>query len=375
MSVCSPFGAWLLLAHAAATTSGEPIARTLKLSPGSARAAAAALTDPHPAVHAAAGAWARTAMLNTTGQQFLTELTANGFTAGPMPTQDAADAWTRQHTDNMIEQFPATISPATAMVLVSAVATDVSWTRAYDLAPAAELAGEFGTRVTQCLTGANAWLVNTRVAGLVGVHSAESTTGVQVFSVIAADATTVPADVHAAALEISAHHLPSMHPGFIPLANLPVTPTPTDPDTAWTITEHVGLNDTTSVRLPAWSARITNEDINAAPGVTELANASQAMLNNPDHSTVQQSTFAEYTRKGFRAAATTAAAFTARSMPATRPVRDLTIRFNRPYAVVAVTLAHAHTRQHGPREQIASDVWDRVPVFSAWVAAPIDASD
>ena len=67
---------------------------------------------------------------------------------------------------------------------------------------------------------------------------------------------------------------------------------------------------------------------------------------------------------GFEAAAVSAVAV-ALSMPLTGRSREVVLRFGHPYAVVAVT-----TDADG-----SAAAWHGLPVFSAWVSEPEDATD
>ncbi|VBA39923.1 hypothetical protein LAUMK13_02833 [Mycobacterium innocens] len=57
---------------------------------------------------------------------------------GPVPSQEQADVWARDHTDGLIERFPVDVSHMQA-ILVSALATRISWRRPYEVTDAREL--------------------------------------------------------------------------------------------------------------------------------------------------------------------------------------------------------------------------------------------
>jgi hypothetical protein len=92
---------------------------------------------------------------------------------------------------------------------------------------------------------------------------------------------------------------------------------------------------------------------------------------NPGGEAVQEAR-AEYTARGFRAAAITVLGEVAgeADAPELCPVRDATLRFDRPYAVVAVARAGRAARSVPPEAL----PWHGIPVFSAWVAEPSEAS-
>jgi len=76
---------------------------------------------------------------------------------------------------------------------------------------------------------------------------------------------------------------------------------------------------------------------------------------------------ARYSRTGFEAAAVSAIAVAlAMRVPGKR--REVILRFGHPYAVVAVTT--------GPTADPtgAASPWNGLPVFSAWVSEPEDAT-
>ena len=73
---------------------------------------------------------------------------------------------------------------------------------------------------------------------------------------------------------------------------------------------------------------------------------------------------ARYSRTGFEAAAVSAIGVAlAFRVPGQR--REVVLRFGHPYAVVAVTTDRT----------AAASPWHGLPVFSAWVSEPEDATD
>src|SRR6185503_20926235 len=130
--VASPLGAWLLLAlvaaadeaggpadptHTAAADAGPTtgaeaeaagaLAEALGMPTATAARHARELLDhPHPAIAAATAAWTRDAP--PAAARWLAALPAS-VERGPVPSQDAADAWARRHTLDMIDRFPLTL--------------------------------------------------------------------------------------------------------------------------------------------------------------------------------------------------------------------------------------------------------------------------
>jgi hypothetical protein len=367
MTVSSPLGAWLLIAALTDADGGGHLADELGLSADEAREVVAfTLSDPHPALGVAMAAWARPDLLNERWDAWTARL-ATGVEVGPLPDKAQADTWAREHTLGLIKTFPIAIEPATALILASALACDVTWTQPYDTTTASTLGGQFGERVTSVLVGDGADVVVTRAAGEVAVHQRRSSSGLVVTSVLGppdADAGTV----QAAALEVVEAGV-ATHPGHRPLDSLP----PSD-DGTWSLTVRDGSVDRQTSIIPAWKARVDGAVIEAAPGVGPALDVARGMLRQPGPSEARQSAVAEYHQTGFRAAALTAFAVATGAMISTRPVRELTVRFNRPYAVVASTSAlGAEPQQPWRPAQVADDAWEGVPVFLAWVTEPVEA--
>ncbi len=366
-AVSSPLGWWLLLALAApavpAHRSGE-LADALGCDPSTAHGMACDLVaDPHPAVGAAVAVWSSPRLLETFGT--FTSTLPRQVERGPIPSQAQADAWAGARTKGLIETFPISLQPDTLLVLASALATDVSWTEPLERAEASDLGGDFGARATHALVDRRGFLANTAAAGLVAVSVPASSSGLDVYSVVAAP------DVEAAAVHAAAHEVATGHAGVVDLFDLDL-----GQHHAWTLTESVqsrpagrGSVSEYEVFLPPWSAS-SDHDLGAEPGLGAIGEGLAVFAGPADQPVAfeaKQVAVAEFTATGFKAAAITAVSMRAGSaMPAFEevPVRRATIRLNRPYAVLAVASQGAGLPVVGP------EVWDRVPVFSAWVTTP-----
>ncbi len=357
--VASPLGAWLLLALAAPAATGqlrERLADLLGADIEDARdAAAALLAEPHPAVSSAAATWLRDASASTDAMgRWLAGLPAQ-VEVGDMPTQAQADAWASEHTSGLIDAFPLTITPRTVLILASALATRVSWEVPFDLAPSVELGvrSAWSQRLTQALRSPqthDAFIATTQTVGDVAVHTATSTDGLAVTSLIAS-ADAEPAAVLAAAHEIALGSVRTRSLFDLPLGDSPL----------WTVVEgrsDRGNEERHTAVLPAWSAQSTHELTAPEFGFAAAAGMLIALLPPGDYQfEARQSAVARYSRTGFEAAAVTAIGIRATAMLEPRGVRRTAIlRFGHPYAVVAVA------QGGGP--------WHGVPVFSAWVTDP-----
>jgi hypothetical protein len=368
--VASPLGAWLLLALAASAAGDravpEDLADALGLDPrAAAEMAAALLADPHPAVLSAAAVWHRPAAGDALAG-WLAGLPPR-VAVGDLPDQAGADAWAAEHTAGLIERFPLRLRPDTLLVLATALATRVSWERPFDLVPAAELRpGRGWAGLTRALRtpdgyGHEQFVAVTDGAGDVAVHTARSRDGLAVTSVAAAP-DVPPADVLAAAYEIAGDPAAVRRRSLFDLSG---------DGPLWTLTERPdqttapdGREERCVAVLPAWSADskhgLARPELGFGGASAVLAEA--LGLPGRDYE-AKQSAVARYSREGFEAAAVTAMAVPLGFSP-TRDglVREAVLRFGHPYAVVAVTT----DRAGGP--------WHGLPVFSAWVATPTDAT-
>ena len=367
-SVGSGLGLWLLLALLAPATEGED-RRRLEAELGTdaddaARRAGLLLADPHPAVQAAVAVWDRSEILGPLFATWSSSLPEQ-VERGAIPTQAEADAWADRVSLGMIPTFPS-IDPSVAVLLASALATDVTWIEPFRGEDARNLGGAFGGSIALGLRarkGHTQMLADTEAAGMVAVHAARALNDLQVISVIGPPEAT-PGQVHVAAHQVArllaaddrqAHQ--------VDLWDLEL-----GDGHAWTLTEEDSdgtryRGDTQEVRsmLAAWSVR-SDHDLGGAPGVADVIAALARFLNDPNDIIgvrAHQSAVAEFTREGFRAAAITDLMLLGAGHPAPRDdrFRLAEVRFNRPYAVLAIAL--------GPRDRVSS--WADVPVFSAWV--------
>jgi hypothetical protein len=362
--VASPLGAWMLVAMAAPASTGpdrEALTEVLGCDVEAAAAATSALlADPHPEVASAAAAWtAPRATFTDTFRDWERGLPPQVET-GDLPDQAGLDAWVREHTLGLIGKAPVSWEPDLFFVLASALATKVSWQVPFELAPAAELgaASPWSRRLNQVLRspahGHRQFIAVSSDAGDVAVQIALAQHGLQVYSVAAAP--DVPAgSVLAAAHEIACADAAGAAVACRRLSDLALGTGP-----AWVLREETSAagGDICTAVLPAWSAESELDLSGQGLGFDAVKNA---LVPAAAPWQARQAAMARYTRTGFEAAAATmfAVAMSAR-LPGRRRVADL--RFGHPYAVVAVAV-------DGPPQ------WQGVPVFSAWVTEPEDATD
>jgi hypothetical protein len=301
---------------------------------------------------------------------------------GPVPAQADLDAWVRRHTTGLIDRFPVEGGEAVTWLLATALATRVSWQRAFHLAPASALgpASPWAATLTRVLRTPDGpgnrrvpehdqFIGATDAAGEVAVHAASARDGLMVVSVAAAP--QVPAaDVLSAAYDLAA----ALATGR-PLTRRSLFDLPLGDGAAWTITQEQadttapdGKEERCTAVLPAWSARTSHRLTDPRLGFAAVRHA----LDPVDPWQATQAAMARYSRTGFEAAAVTGLAM-AVSAPKRKPGirRTAELRFGHPFAVVAVTTGDraAHARHEEP-----PGPWHGLPVFSAWVTSPEDAT-
>jgi len=250
----------------------------------------------------------------------------------------------------MIDSFPLTLDRDVLCVLANALATRISWTHPFTTTGSDVFRSDWREHVRTVLRtpdkGHECVIARHPAAGEIGVHRARAE-GLAVTSVVAAP--DVPTDAVLAA----AHDAARDRVERLPLAELPLGDGP-----AWTVTESVGAGDRVSAVLPSWSA--TSEHDLRAPsfGFTPAAAVLGRLFGAAGWEATQAAT-ARYHREGFEAAAVTAVAVRMSFRPPGKR-REAELRFDHPYAVVATATGT------GP--------WADLPVFSAWVADPEDAT-
>jgi hypothetical protein len=365
--VASPLGAWLLLALTGPASSGADraaLTETLGCDVDvAARAAADLLAVPHPFVASAAAVWTDPAVRLPDSFARWREGLPAAVTTGDLPGQAELDRWAREHTFGLIERFPVA-GKDLYLVLATALATKVSWQVPFDLAPAASL-GEMSPwaaplehvlRTPARPGGHVQFIAASPQAGDVIVHVAAAEGGVEVASVAA-----MP-DVAAGSVLAAAYELGGKHAAGQPIDRRDLATVPLGDSPLWLAREVMAGADSAAAVLPAWSA--TSDHDLTAPGLGFDA-AKRALVSNADPWQARQAAMARYSRTGFEAAAVSAMAV---AMGVRLPARhrEVVLRFGHPYAVVAFT---TDTTTGG------ASPWQALPVFSAWVSEPEDATE
>ncbi len=374
-SVGSPLGAWLLLALVAPAATGADRAQLEAVlgtdaDDASARASEL-LRSPHPAVASAVALWYRNELLVPEFAEWARTLPAMVET-GEVPSQEAADGWASHVTDGLIERFPLELDTDIVILFANVLATRVEWATVFEVVNGAALGAPWGERVHKVLYAPpehTLLIATTERAGDIAVHAASSRDGLLVVSAIA-DPATPAADVRAAAHELGGALASSSRVDVRSLFDLPL-----GDGHAWSIAERQVTPDDEDgepVReiytglVPAWTATGDLDLLShGALGFPAACQSLGAFCRGPVLYEAKQVAVARFDRRGFEASAITSMAVRLSSPPPGPTVaqRAATLRFNRPYAVVAVALDSGG----GP--------WNGVPVFSGWVAEPSEPGD
>jgi hypothetical protein len=370
-AVWSPYGAWLLLAAAAVAAGDDDAELTgavgLPLD-RAAQAVEAALAVADPAVRAAVALWADDRLAGPLSARTRSRLPS--VEVGPVPNQAMADAWVAARTAGLIEAFPVPLAPLTWLVLTSVLAAEVSWSKLLAVRDAAGLwpaSAPWSGRVTRILVdgAALAGVWSTAAAGVVGVHTGVGRSGsgevLRVCSVVP-DAGVPAAAAVAGALEVAGHLAAGS-------AN-PVDPWTLEDGHAWQVLEDAVLAPEGTAPVLRWSAALPAWTQSSTVDLTaderwQMARAGAALVavaggGHPaaNELVAVQSATSRYDRNGFSAAAVSVLSAVGAGFPgeATATVRRRTValRFDRPFAVVAIT-------------------GDGVPAFLAWVVDPEEA--
>ena len=385
--VASPLCAWLLLAICAGAARGrarDELSTLLGMDVGTAgHLAARLIEEPHDAVAPALAIWTQIETASDAFAGFLASLPPSVERGDRIPDAPTLDEWITRRSRGLISRFPAG-DPQANLLMATVLATDVKWATPFRIAQGSELGrGDWGRSLQRVLRAKGSEfhacaIIRRGDVGDVAVHAAQATRDLAVVSVIA-ERGVPAADVLRAAHEI-ATTLPHGS-GRVSLFDLPLGDGP-----CWSITEREIPSDIPGAReegftalLPAWTATNTHNLSNGALGFAEVAGAIADAAGLPlEGYGASQATTAHYSRLGFKAAsATVMGVFLGRpSLPsATGLERHATLRFSHPYAVVAVTRDDGWNRWDRDLARTVNGPWHGIPVFSAWVAEPMDAEE
>lgn len=352
--IVSPLGAWMLLALLAQGANKEtdpldPVAeKALGVTPEQAESfLKKLLSTDHPAVFSAIKAWLKPDGLSSEESLSRWHQTVKNYCPVDVkiPTKDELNSWVKDKSLNLIEEFPVTIDPAWFKGLfATVVATDVEWDVPMKVVQDTVLSKHWDTpNFLLDNNSEHTFVHKDDEHGLFGVHYAKAKKGLTVYSIIAFD--DIPENI---TLEV-AHKIGAGKQNKVSLFDLESN----DFLKIKEFNSHAGIRERFQSVLPAWEfsgkhdlTLVPNSGLSAAAGrLGEVGDIKQVVV-------------ADYSDKGFKAAALTygmvgrSAAFT----PATKALHA-DLQFTKPYVTVAFATAES-----------AESIWNNLPVFSGVVA-------
>lgn len=387
-SVSSPLGIWLLLAACGSAATGSD--RTnLELALGCSVAEAqrllqAFVAETPSALHVQLAVWGSAGVDDSAFRGWYRCL-PSGIDVGGMPSQAQADEWAQRHTDGLIQRFPVQLEDA-LLVLASVMATDVTWSRPFDVVARRDLfpSNRWLDGVQRLLSDRDptrhTMLATTRAAGVVAVHLAVAVDGLAVLSVSAAPS------VSREAVLLATHEVASLVRGVpSPATRCSLFDLPVGSGHSWQITQrkiatHVARDHVQrigAVTLPAWRLEntldLTRSDLFGAPAALSALLGLLGPNQEAAGITATQTAVATYARSGFQAAAITAfVALSGISRPAQRRgvERIADLRFDHPHSAIALAGSADSFLGHA-----TPSPWFGLPLFTAWIDQAAEVSD
>jgi hypothetical protein len=352
--IVSPLGAWMLLALLAQGSNDEtdPLDPIAKQALGltvqeSGKLLKELLSSDHPAVFSALKAWLAPGVTSTDGSLKTWRQEVENYCPidVKIPTADELNSWVQDKSLNLIQEFPVSIDPSWFKGLfATVVATDVEWEVPMKVIQDKALSKHWDKPDFLLDSDSNHTFIHRDSEhGLFGVHYAKAKKGLTVYSVISfSDA---PENI---TLEV-AHKIGSGEYNKVSLADLESNEFLTIKE----VNSYDGVREKFQSILPAWEFS-GKHNLNDIPE----CGLSTAAGRLGEVGEVKQVVVADYSDKGFKAAALTyamvgrAAVFTP-----TNKALHADLQFTKPYAVVAFAT-----------DDNTESIWNNLPVFSGVVA-------
>ena len=350
--IVSPLGAWMLLALLAQGSNDEtdPLPPIAKQALGvtvqeSGDLLKELISSDHPAVFSALKAWLAPGSLSTDGSLRNWEQQVKDYCPVDVkvPTKDELNEWVKDKSLDLIQEFPVDIDSSWFKGLFATViATDVQWEEPLKVIQDKELAKHWDAQ-NFLLDGDSEHTFIHRDAehGLFGVHYAKAQKGLTVYSVISFN--DLPENI---TLEV-AHKIGAGKHNKVSLSELE--------SNEFLQIKEVRSSDTRDRYqsiLPAWEFS-GDHNLSEVPdcGLTAAAGRLGEVGD------VRQVVVADYSDKGFKAAALTYALVGRAFVPTANTALHADLQFIKPYAVVAFAT-----------DDNAESIWNNLPVFSGVVA-------
>lgn len=353
----SPLGAWMLLAYSAVNhpAPSEKLLARLGCSTDEAKEILNELLTNQPEVIASTVAsWVNPEAQEVGSVQRWHESVADVAPINfSIPEKDELNEWTKKHSLGLMNEFPLDIDPDEfAALLATMVATKIEWDKPFLVTPLADMKNVWDQDKFLLEDEDDRITFYEDETGLYAIHEAHNEdSSLSVFSVIASSAEVSEADVMAVARKVALDgNIENVSPRSLAGETSTITVEEYRTDTH---------KDKVLAILPAWRSENKFE----IGTVESLAYRDSASRFNdfPMSMEAVQVCVAEYQKKGFEAAALSTMLIGTRSVARVSTQKKVTVKFDHPYAVVAVA--------HG------NSVWNRLPVFDGWVAEATEVKE
>ena len=379
--ISSPLGAWILLALV--SNNAEEInddltydlEKVLGMTTTEAFKTVGLLLATAPEViSASVGSWINAELANKPAFiKWLKSVSGVMTVDSKIPEQKVLDEWAEEKTLGLIKKFPMIVDRLTVFLLATVLATKISWVDEFEVIEN-ELMPEWGTKkILKSPTEHQKWVEGTD-KGTFGVHTARSNTTqgqLTVFSVIG-DPALSAAEVLNEAQNIVANYINHKN-SKVSLFDIPLEGNSFISIAEEEITQYNSMpTEIINSYLPAWKAESRHE-LRDIDGFNE-AFALFGDTGDLDMEVIQVAV-ASYDKKGFEAAAITSMMFGAAGLPRLEDVlvREAKLKFNHPYAVVA--LFHDQRRYDENKEVPNYALWNGLPAFTAWVREALEPTE
>lgn len=272
-----------------------------------------------------------------------------------IPTIEESNQWVKEKTEGLLDTLPIPINERTFLILLSAIATKTKWQEPFHEMPNRGFLAKNFIEASKVLISqpSHRVFVEDTEFGMVGVHVAKGTNGLDVYSVIA-DPKVDYLDVIRVAHEIAEEDTEGC--AGVPLHQLEVE----ESDIYQVSRRKSSSGEMRTAYLPVWKTTNSLQKLHEekALGFAHIINsicAKSGLKPEDAEAEVQQDVTAEYTASGFDAAAVSELSMRIgmTSVPLFKEELYLEIPFDHPYAVVAVV-----------RDKSS---WTGTPIFSSWV--------
>lgn len=355
--VSSPLGAWMLLAFLSEKLEDKAVIKTLGVDTTTAATLLESMMSSIPApVAATIHGW-----INPDSVERFEDLFArtrfDECLEVKFPEKKELDDWLTSASKGILTEFPLEVDETFMGLFASVLATDVKWRKPLEIEPAPE-GNDWGVKtILSDTTDWNLSFVKDEEHGLFAVHSNRSEDDLVVYSVIPVSDVSA-SNTLKVANKVAAGNVELLKSATIDTAILE------NASKESSIVSYVGEEFTTypgvkaslSGWLPAWESE--NEFDLSSP---DLRFKEAAEVSEEEVFDAIQVTKAEYTAKGFKAAAVTAVMIgRSAAIPKTRKIPAYKVNFNKPYAVAAVV-------------DIIGSPWNKVPVFTGYIKEAVEA--